>query len=181
MLERFIEDYAEQGYQFAFHLCGNAEDARELVQEAFYRLIRKWDQYDHSQPLDSYFVIILRNLYFDGTRKYDKRHFVSLDAASGGEEGEGESFSELIADAREEDLLGRLERKETVEGVQAALRSLSPEHRAILELSDVQNLKYGQIMEVLDCSLGTVRSRLCRARKAFRKALLEQPREVLES
>jgi RNA polymerase sigma-70 factor, ECF subfamily len=181
MLERFIEDYAEQGFQFAFHLCGNVEDARELVQETFFRLIRKWDQYDHSQPLESWFVVILRNIYFDGTRKYDKKHFVSLDAPSGGEEGGSQAFSEIVADAREDDLLGALERQEKAEAVREALQSLSPEHRAILDLSDLQGLKYVEIMEVLDCSLGTVRSRLFRAREAFRKALLERSREVMES
>jgi RNA polymerase sigma-70 factor (ECF subfamily) len=181
MLERFIEDYADQAYQFAFALCGNVEDARELVQESFYRLIQKWDQYDPSQPLDSWFVVILRNIYFDGTRKYDKRHCVSLDAPAEGRDGDGDNFSELIADAREEDLLGRLERQEASESVQEVLRSLSPEHRAVLDLCDLQGLKYEEIKDVLDCSLNTVRSRLFRARAAFRKAMLERSREVMES
>ncbi len=181
MLERFIEEYADQGYQFAYRLCGNPEDARELVQETFYRLIHRWDQYDHSQPLDSWFVVILRNIYFDSQRKYDKRHVVSIDVPLNTAEGGTQTYADIIADAREEDLLDRMERLEKVEGVQAVLQSLSPEHRAVLDLSDIKGLKYAQIMKVLDCSLGTVRSRLCRARKAFRKAMLERSPEVMES
>ena len=65
-LERFIREYAERAFQFAFRLCGNAEQAKELTQEAFFRLIRKWDQYDPSQPLEGWFLTVLRNVYYDG-------------------------------------------------------------------------------------------------------------------
>ena len=61
-----------------------------------------------------------------------------------------------------------------------ALPLLPPEHRAVLTLGDMEGLGYEELAEVLDCPLGTVRSRLFRARAAFKKVLLRQGREVLE-
>ena len=178
MIERFVEQYADKGYQFAFHLCGNPEDAKELVQEAFVRVIAKWETYNSEQPLENWFLSILRNLYFDGLRRYERRRAVSLDAPV--PDHEGESFADLLVDTREEGLLGRLERQEASCQVQRALAALSPEHRAILTLIDVDGLGYEQVTEVLDCPLGTVRSRISRARDALKRALLTQGEEVLE-
>ena len=174
MLERFIEDYSEDAFQFAFHLCGGVEEAKELVQEAFYRVISRWESFDQAQSLETWFCAILKNIYHDGLRKFDKRNFVSLDMPLVADRDSGASYADTIADKREDDLLGRLERQEFSAEVRKALRSLSKDHRAMIVLSDVQGLTYEEIASVLDASLNTVRSRLCRARKAFRKALIER-------
>ena len=177
MIERFVEDYADRGFQFALHLCGNVEEAKELVQEAFVRAIDKWETYDSTQPLENWFLTILRNLYFDGLRRYERRHGLSLDAPH---PDSGRAFSEVLADRAEEPLLVRLERQEASEAVLAALERLSPEHRAVLTLGDMEGLGYEELASVLDCPLGTVRSRLFRARAAFKKALLSQGEGVIE-
>lgn len=180
MIERFIAEYSERAYQCAYHFCGNADEAKELVQEAFFRAIRRWEQYDASQPLENWFLTILRNLYYDGLKRFERRGVVSLDAPRDAEAGdEGEAFGDVMADEREGELLARLEREESAQDVRAALEALSPEHRAILTLCDVQGLGYHELTQVLDCPLGTVRSRLSRARSALKRKLLEQ--EVLES
>lgn len=168
MIERFIREYSERAFQFAYHLCGNAEDAHELVQEAFFRVIRHWSRYDASQPLENWFLTILKNVYYDGFKKWG-RSFASLDAEISSD-GEGATFADSIADG-EEDLQRSLERKETVDAVSDIMETLKPEYRAILMLSDMQGLNYQQIAAVLDCPAGTVRSRLCRARAAFKKIM----------
>jgi len=178
-IEAFVETYAEKGYQFAYRLCGNAEDAKELVQEAFVRLMAKWESYDDDQPLDNWFLSIVRNLYFDGLRRYERRNGVPLDAPVP-DLASGESFAEILADREEEPLLSRLERQEAVDTVRRALASLSAEHRAILTMVDVDGLGYEEAAEVLDCPLGTIRSRISRARAAFKKALLAEGRGVKE-
>ena len=66
-LERFVREYADQGFQFAVRLCGNTEEAKELVQEAFYRVLRHWESYDPAQSLENWFLTILRNVYYDGS------------------------------------------------------------------------------------------------------------------
>ena len=177
MLERFIEDYAEKGYQVAFRLCGNAEEAKELAQEAFTKLITTWEHYDAAQPLENWFLTILRNLYYDGVRRYDRRHCVPLDAPIG---DDGPSFADVLMDHGEEPLLRSLERRESAAAVREALKALSAEHRAILTLGDMEGLAYEELAGALGCPLGTVRSRLFRARAAFKKALLMQGKEVLD-
>jgi RNA polymerase sigma-70 factor (ECF subfamily) len=179
MLERFIQEYSERGFQFAYHLCGNAEEAKELVQEAFFRVIRRWDSYDPSQPLENWFLTILRNVFYDGVKRYERRHGVSLDAPIRDASGEpAASLSEVLADGREEALLERLEREEERDQVRLALEALSPDHKAVLTLCDMQGMSYEEVSAVLDCPLGTVRSRVSRARAAFKECLLGQTKEV---
>src|SRR5205823_5511591 len=116
---------------------------------------------------------ILRNLYYDGIKKYEHRFVVSLDEQTC--DGDGPTtYAEAVADAREEGLCEKLEREEAAESVREAFESLSREHRAVLTFCDVQGMKYDEIAAKLDCSSGTVRSRLWRARAAFKKALLER-------
>ena len=177
MLERFIREYSQRAFQFAYRLCGNTEQAKELVQEAFVRVICKWDQYDLSQSLENWFLTILRNVYYDNLKRFERRSSISLDSPCG-DEDESMTLAETIADPNEPSLLVRLEREEAKAEVREVLESLSPEYKAILALCDMQALSYEQIAAVLDCPLGTVRSRLCRARTAFKKKFLEKIKGV---
>lgn len=179
MLERFIEEYSERGYQFAYHLCGREDEAKELVQEAFVRVLRQWESCDRSQSQENWFLTILRNLYYDSVKRYERRNAVSWDAPLGRGEDESGTLAELVADGRDEAMLDRLERQEASAEVRAVLDSLVAEHKAVLVLCDMQALSYEEIAEVLDCPLGTVRSRLYRARAAFRRALAGKSGEVV--
>lgn len=179
MLEGFIEEYSEKGYQFAYHLCGREDEAKELVQEAFVRVLRHWERCDRSQSQENWFLTILRNLYYDSLKRYERRNTVSWDAPLGRGENEGRTLAELVADERDEAMLDRLERQEASAEVRAVLNSLAAEHKAVLILCDMQALSYEEIAEVLDCPVGTVRSRLYRARAAFRRALAGQSGEVV--
>lgn len=169
-LERFIDEYADRGYDFAMALCGSPEEAKELVQAAFVRAFERWPQYDPSQSFEGWYLGILKNLYRDWIKRYERRN-VSLDAPAGGDE-EALPVAELVADGREVALLDRLERQAAGEEVRRALDGLSPEHRAILALSDMQGLTYEEVCRTLDLPLGTVKSRLVRARQAFKKRVL---------
>jgi len=172
-LERFVQDHAEKAFSFAYKLSGNVEDAKELVQEAFVRVMRRWDRFEDGQPVESYFLSILRNLYFDGLKKYEKRYGCSL-----AEGEELEDLSDRLSDG-EPEALEALDQRESQARINAAYDALSPEHRAILALSDVQGLSYEEIAAVLDCPGGTVRSRLSRARRAFKENLAQLP-EVMK-
>lgn len=176
VIEKFIEEYGDRGYQFALHLCGNAEEAKELVQEAFFRLIRRAEVYDDSQPFENWFIRVLRNIYFDGLKRCDRRLAVSLDMPI---DAEGLSLADALADGSLP-MLEQLERDKYGREVNEAFDAVPPEQRAVLALSDVQGLNYEQISEALDCPLGTVKSRLYRGRAAFRKAYCDSRKEVSE-
>ncbi len=175
MLENLIKEYAEKGYHFAFRLSGNTEEAKDLVQEAFSRVLSKWNRYDASRPFDHYFLTILKNIYYDYSAKKSSRN-LPLDAPVGGQKGL-ETFADQLAD-REEPLLERLMRRETEETVERCLRQIAKDHRAILTLCDLEGLSYEKISEVLGCPIGTVKSRIRRARCALKIKLLDQFKEV---
>ncbi len=177
-MERLVDEHSERGYQFAYGLCGNSEEAKELVQEAFCRVFRSWDRYDQSQPLESWFLTILRNIYIDSIKRCERRCSVHLDAALRPGQEDGSTLAESLADPNEEAVLDRLTRESQWAAVRRAMDGLTLEHKAILTLFDVEGLGYEQIAQALDCPLGTVRSRLSRARAALKSAILKSDQEV---
>ncbi|MBI5596694.1 MAG: RNA polymerase sigma factor [Elusimicrobia bacterium] len=171
--EEFVRSYGNKAYQFAYRLCGNPEEAKEMAQEAFHRLLAHLDEHDPSKPFDAWFFRILRNVVFDETRRHERRRTVSLDVPVSGPFGE-ESYADLLPD-QEEALLETLERRDAGAAVRRALDKLSPEHRSVLVLCDMEGRGYEEAAKVLDVPLGTIRSRINRARMAFRTVLSRMP------
>jgi len=166
VLRDFISNYGERAFQFAYSLSGNIEEAKNLVQETCYRVIKNWERYDPSKPLDPWFFTILRNAFFDARKRYERRHTVALDTSLYGYE-DIESYKETIPDDSV-DILEQLERKETAQAVRRALKKVSKQHRNILKLRDMEVRTYRQTAEMVGIPINTVRSRLSRARRAFR-------------
>lgn len=164
--EAFVLGHSERAFQFAYSLCGRAEDASDLVQAAFCRLLSEWDSYDPTRPLNAWFFTILRNIFLDSQKLHHRRAAVSLDAPGPGS-GDA-SYQELLPNA-EEPILDRLEREETIAFVRRTLKRLNSHHRAVLTLCDLRRLRYDEAAGALKVPIGTVRSRMSRARKAFRR------------
>src|ERR1039458_5060143 len=78
-LERFVDEFGDHAYSFAFALCGNETDAKELVQNAFVKIFDKAERFDSSLSLESWYMTVLKNLFLDGTRRWDRKRSVSLD------------------------------------------------------------------------------------------------------
>lgn len=167
--DALIEANANKAYCFAFGLCGNEEDAKELVQEAFAKAFDRISTHDASLPFDAWFLTVLKHLYLDGTRKYEKRHGQSLDAPL---DDTGLTVADGVADVREMALLDRLEREENSRLVRRAMRGLSPDARAALLMIDMEGLSYEEAAAVMECPLNTLRSRIVRARAALKERLL---------
>lgn len=170
-LERFVEEHADRAYRFAYGLCGNEPEARELVQEAFVKVLDRADRYDETMPLDSWFLTVLKNVFRDGLRRWERRSRVSLDMTIG---EDGLTVADVVADAREEAALERLERLEDGERLRRAVDGLPPDQRAALLLVDLEGLEHERAAQALDCRPATLRSRLFRARAAVRAALVEE-------
>lgn len=170
-LEKFVDEYGDHAYSFALSLCGNELDARELVQESFVRIFDRADRYDAAQSLESWYMTVMRNIFLDGRRRWERKYGVSLDAPI--DEDGTLTVADAVADEREEALLDRLERAESAALVRKAIKTLVPDLRALLTMIDIQGMGYGEAAKVLDCPLNTVRSRLFRARAALRERLLQ--------
>ena len=169
-LERFVDQFGDHAYGFAFSLCGNEADAKELVQNAFVKIFDKAGSFDSSHSLESWYMTVLKNLFLDGTRRWERKRGVSLDEPVG---EDGLTVADCVADEREEALLDRLERAEESDRVQRALAGLNKDLRAVLLMIDANGLGYEEAARALDWPLGTVRSRLSRARSTLRTRLLE--------
>lgn len=172
-LERFVEEYADKAYWFAYGLSHNEPDSRDLVQAAFVKLFDSADVYDPKLgTLENWFLTILRNIHLDFVRRSERKYGISLDMPIRGMEGL--TVADTLADTREQALLDRLEQQETGERVQTALKLLSPALRSVVVLVDMEGLGYEETAKILDCPLNTVRSRIVRARLALKESLLDQ-------
>lgn len=152
----FGELYERAGpsvYRFALHMSGQPQIAEEVAQETFLLLIRRPEAFDESRgELLSWLLGIARNL---------TRRAIGEAYAAAGEE---EALDEAAQVAGASDVLTDLTRRETVESVRQAVVSLPAVYREAVVLCDLQEMDYRDAAAVLGCPVGTVRSRLHRAR-----------------
>lgn len=159
-----VERYQGKIYNLAYRLLGNADDASEMTQEVFCRAYVKLGEFRGEASFSTWLYRIAHNICYDELRRRGRRPLVSLEA-----ETEGRTRLELAAPNP-----GPAElytRKEVAERLQELIATLPPDQRAALVLRDIQGLSYEEMAQVLQCSLGTVKSRLNRARRALRDKL----------
>lgn len=152
-----------EAMDYARSLCGNECEAEELVQEACYRVLRAGSRYDSGRPFKGWLIRILRNAFLDSRKRKDRRDGLSLDWAA---DDNSLSFGEKLPDGTPDHLEG-LERADVSERVRAALKKLPRIHRRVLQLCDMERMSYEEAAAKLGVPLGTVRSRLARARKSM--------------
>lgn len=160
--EQLIALYENKVYGLSLRLTGNHDDAQDLAQEAFIRLYKSLHSFRGQSAFSTWFYRIIANLWSNELRKRTKQRTVSLDTPVLTNDGQLQrSVASEVADGPE-DLLSEKEDRETV---WQAINSLSEEHRNVIILREIYDLSYEEIANALDCSEGTVKSRLNRARK----------------
>jgi len=164
-LEKFIQDYGQKAFRFAYKLSGNVEDATELVQEASYRVVRAWANYDASKSLEAWFLSILWNAFVDSRRRLRQRKWVALDAPVEGRDGV--CYADILSDG-DSNPARCMDDAEVMRTVRRGFGRLSSEYQAVLHLCDVSGMKYQDIAQTLNIPVGTVRSRISRARRELR-------------
>ncbi len=164
-----FDRYHRRVYAHAVSVLRNESDAEEIVQEVFVRVHKSLAEFQGGSAFYTWVFRITHNLCLDQMRRKSRKG--------------GEEFDETIADdvpIEGEDLLpswlgsnplAALERKELVARMSQALDALSPKHREILVLREVEGLTYEEIAETLQIQKGTVMSRLFHARKNLQDAL----------
>ena len=167
--ELFYSQWAAFIYNVAYRMCGNHIETEEIVQDTFIRVFRFVDRF-RGGSLKSWLYRIAMNLSYTYLQRNKVRHIheISLDH-DGGEEKEDlfkDNFIDNTASPEQQ-----IEKQEITDTVQFALNLLPTEQKAVLILSYVEGLSYKEISNIVDCPVGTVRSRLARARKLFREAL----------
>jgi len=169
-----VHRYREPIFRRVFGMLKNHEDAEEVTQDTFLRARRGLDAFRGDAAFSTWLYQIATNLahnrYWFWWRR-GRHAAVSLDAAVSHEADV--TLAEMLPD-EEPDPGAKAVTHELVERVEAAMACLSPAHREILTLRNVRDLSYEEIAALLDLSLGTVKSRIARAREALKQVLSEQ-------
>jgi RNA polymerase sigma-70 factor (ECF subfamily) len=149
-------------YSFAVRLCRNRDDAHDLVQETFMKGFRFFDKFERGTNCKAWLFRILKNTYINQYRK-DKREPDVI-----------EEFYDLIkSDSSDStDLQKKIFDNLLDDEVSTALESLPETFRTAIILCDLEGMTYEEIAEIIECPIGTVRSRLHRARKMLASQLL---------
>lgn len=165
--EDLVQRHHAQIYRVAYRLTGNHDEAEDLAQEAVVEAFRAFDRYQPGTYFDRWLYRIMSRTYIDTVRRRNRRPVVSLDAPVA---GEGDPLVALMGDSSQDPQ--QLTEATDLDGlIQAALDRLPEEFRAAVVLADIEGLSYDEIAGALRCPVGTVRSRLHRARQMLREAL----------
>lgn len=165
-------DHMDALFRMGYSLTRNAKDAEDLVQETYLRAVAKHDKFRIGTNLKAWLLTILKNAYINRYRREKKRPGqVDLAEVVPFIPGKDDSFQPefSLQDDLDADRLG----EELDESVKQALEELSPEFREIILLNVVEELSYKEIATLLSVPIGTVMSRLFRARKQMQSKLRE--------
>ena len=158
-----VRRYQERLYPTVLRLTGCAEDAQDLLQETFLRAYEKLARFHGASSFYTWIYRIAVNLALSGHRR--RRPMLRLD------DGSERNAPGPAVDPRETDPSLPLERAERDRLIQNALDALAPDHRAVVVMKEFDGLRYEEIGAVLGVPVGTVRSRLHRARCELRERL----------
>jgi RNA polymerase sigma-70 factor (ECF subfamily) len=160
-LESKYIDQVNRLYGYAMILTRNHAEAEDLVQETYLRAMQAMDKLRSESNLKGWLFTILRNLWLNQYRKLRTRpQLVAIDAGS-----------DVIAEHSKDSYDLYVSRMEA-EQVRTAIHKLPVEFREVIVLREYEELAYREIAHILDCPIGTVMSRLGRARARLRSSLL---------
>jgi RNA polymerase sigma-70 factor (ECF subfamily) len=158
---------------FAYHLTYNEEDANDLVQETYLKAYRFIDKYHEGTNAKAWLFKILKNAYINEYRKKSKQP-TKVD------------FEEIITyhDTDDDSVTGYMDLREEIfmhmmgDEVTTAINSLPLDFRTVILLCDIEGFTYEEIAKIIDVPIGTVRSRLFRARNMLKDKLLFYARKL---
>lgn len=149
-----VSRFQDRIYRFLVRLTRSSDDARDLTQETFLRAFQSLPRWAPDARFTTWLFRIARNLAFDLLRRHKRVEFVALE----------EDASIVDTAQGPDDVLQTAQRLRLLE---AALLRLPAEHREILLLREIEDMTYDDIADVLGLNLGTVKSRIARARSAL--------------
>jgi RNA polymerase sigma-70 factor (ECF subfamily) len=165
--EELISLYQDRVYTHCRHLTGNEHDAWDLAQDVFIQAFNKIKSFRFNADFGTWLHRIAVNMWLNQTRRNRKVLSFSLDEPLNN--ADGASFLDLMESS--DNPMQELERKELKEILNAALSRLHYDYRLVLVLRELEGYSYEDISNLTGWSLGTVKSRINRGRKALRKEL----------
>jgi RNA polymerase sigma-70 factor, ECF subfamily len=161
-------------YGNALRLTRSPADAEDLVQETFLKAFQFFDRFERGTNLKAWLFRIQYNAFVNRYRRHTKEQSITESLAQSpiAETTMGRGVIRTLVDP-----VGNALRPMVAKEIEAALNALPEEHRVVVLLADVEELSYKEIAEVVGCPIGTVMSRLHRARKTLQKLLAEYASE----
>ncbi len=175
--EELVCRYERRVYTVAYRMMGNHEDASDLAQEAFLRAFQGIEKFRGEASFLTWVCRIVTNVCRDELRKKHHVFIESYDERIDLDEGEV-TKQYPTSDPGPAEVY---EKKELQDYVQAAISTLSPEFRIALVMRDIQGFSYQEIAKELECSLGTVKSRINRARNYLKEKLISEQEQKANS
>ena len=156
-------------YSFALKLARARDDAEDLVSDTMLRAFERWDQYQLGTNIRAWLFTILYHVFVSRKRRIDAREVLAP------EDSEGWALFEAVGEADPE---GRFYASFLDQQIVDAIDALPDEYRAAVILSDLQDLRYAEIAEILGIPEGTVKSRLFRGRRILQRKLVDYAVEM---
>ncbi len=168
---KLVHRYRGRLYNFVFRFVGEPETAEDIVQETFLRAFRKREDYKAIANFSTWLFTIAGNLAKSELRRRKRWRLFSLDR-----DEESDTGLDLPDETFRPDKM--TESSITDVQIQRAIGSLSDNYRQVVLLRDVEGLSYQEISEVVNCPVGTVKSRVSRARLKLQQKLRNEGRDV---
>ncbi len=163
-----VSAFEKSVYNLALHITKNREDALDVSQEVFLKLWQKKSSFRGECSLNTYILRITHSTAIDLIRRKKRR--VSLSLFDGDKENK-KSFLDIPDEDIYSSPPAAFERDENIRAVRQAISALDTEQREIIVLRDMRGLSYDEISQILGIRIGTVKSRINRARLSLRKYL----------
>ena len=158
--ENLVRPHMDRLYKVAFRFCGNQHDAEDLIQDVLLHLYSKRDEMAGIEKLQPWLVKVVYHKFIDQTRRDSRSPIAYCDSLD--EVLQQKSNSKDLPESQ-------LERENQIQHLMSALGQLSDEHRIVITLYDIEGYSLPEIQTILDIPLGTLKSRLHRARAQLRK------------
>lgn len=170
---QLITRYQDRLYSVCYRMVHHRELAADLTQDAFVKIIQGLDSFDGRAKLSTWMIRVTMNVCLSRLRSEKLRKHASLDAPAAGKSDSRSKPAQPRPHEQSRELSpdDRVDREEARSRVLEALRRIDPEQRAVIILCDCHGKSYEEIAEVLGVAVGTVKSRLFRARAAVREVV----------
>lgn len=167
--DELVRRYQDRIYSTIYHMTANHEDANDLAQEAFIKAYQALKSFKGGSSFYTWVYRIAVNKTINFLKQRKNRSHLSLDDL----DLNAEHDPDLVALISEKTPRREINLNELQEKLNIAMQKLSESHRLVVTLHDVQGLSHEQIAEIMDCNIGTVRSRLFYARQQLQAYLTD--------
>lgn len=151
-----VQRYQRRAYWVSFHLVGDPDEARDIVQESFIRAYRSLARFDFQYRFYTWFYQIVTNLSIDSLRRRSRRPRVSFDDVG-------------PVSTKDRGPYGRVAADELKSQVREVLETLPPKYKLVMVLRDIEGIESEEIARIINRTHSTVRWRLFKARQIFRE------------